>query len=376
MNEFVTVILWLLGGLSLGGAAAAHARLLPLPTPVPVPIWTHEVVAPHGGLNEIALDNDDEPHILYVDEGNGMLRYARREAGLWSAVDLTLFPVAVPTAEMAFDLALNPVDGAAYVAYSDSVKNEVFFGRQVGSIWQWQSLGQGGRLLSLRVAGDGTVHIVFVNGDTILYMTRDGTGWTSEPIGEPDPYVWNLFLDLDKAGQPHVAGTGANGSFYARRVGPDDWLVDMLDLANIAGMALDPAGEPRFLLTESEELWGRPPFARITLSLVRPSNGSWEKATLWIDDDWYVDADLTVGADGTAHVTFYDMQSRPHYVRIDDAFSLAREHPFERGLSNISLALDAAGDPRLAYHDGDHLQYARRDVVWHDAFIFVPIGLR
>lgn len=72
-------------------------------------------------------------------------------------------------------------------------------------------------------------------------------------------------MDLDSAGFPHVAWSGSGGSFYAQRLGPHAWDLAALpahELANIAGLVLDPNDQPHFLVTEAVPLYGRPPFAR------------------------------------------------------------------------------------------------------------------
>lgn len=375
MNRFVCVLMGVLGVLILSPAVASSFALS-TPSPIPVPVWLHDPVATGGYLNDVERDGANNPHVLFVDASVDMLRYARRVGGVWAVTDLRPFPDDAPPADLAFDLALNPIDDTPIVAYVDASQNALYFGSQVGATWKWEQLGPGGRLLSLRVSNDGVVHLSLVSGQVVTYYTLTGENWITEPIGEPDAYVWNLFLDLDTAGRPHVAGTGANGSFHASRVGPDDWSVAPLSLKNIEGLAIGPDDQPSYLITEAEQVGGHPPFSHVTLSVARQSAGDWVITPLWEGYDWYVECDTAVDPNGLLHVTFYDTDARPHYVVVDAPAGPFHEVPFAVGEGALRLALDSNGWPLLSHYDGVNLILSHREIRYYAEYAFLPIAQR
>lgn len=373
MKKFVLAILGLLGGLSLLAADSRDAQTAALSVSIPVPIWSHDLIGPGGYLNDVAIDSAGNPHVLYVDQSKAELRYARKMSGAWSIVALAPFPVDLPLSDLSIDLAIDPLTDEPVAAYVDTQRDGLYVGRLQGGLWWFDRVADGGRLMSLRLDGDGGMHLAYVSGRNIHYYWRTNGAWHSETIGEPQDYVWNLFLALDDAGFPHVAGTGSGGSFYAQRLGPGDWDTQVLpagELANIEGLALDADEQPHFLVTESEIMHGRPPFSRVTLSLVGRSAGQWEFTPLWQAYDWYVESRFVAGPDDTLHLIYYDTDARPHYVVSLPDGSLTRERPFGGGVGQLSLAFGADAQPWIGHHDGQNMFLSRRSVVTHAHIIY------
>ncbi|MBP6786097.1 MAG: hypothetical protein KA170_00810 [Candidatus Promineofilum sp.] len=380
MNKFVLAILGLVGGLSLVATDSLPAPLPLTTSAIPVPVWSDDTVAPGGGLNAIAIGDFEQPHVVLVDTASQRLLYGGREDTGWHIEDIAPFPVVAPPAELAVDLTFHYAEGAPYVAYVDAAENKLYLAHPVAGVWQREELGAGGRLLSVRIDLYEYIHIVLVSGQTIRYLLGHNGVWLEESIGEPNNYVWGLFLDVDHSGRPHVAGTGANGSFYATREGAGEWSVQSLEVANIEAFALFRGSDPYLLLTEAEPLWGRPPFSRVTLYLASYRDGEWHKQALWTDDDWYVESDLAAsdtipGDEDALHIVYYDAQGRPHYVIAPPGEPLHRERPFPFGTGEISLALDSTGRPYVAHYDGAQLIVSTRQIKLYDQTVYLPLGL-
>lgn len=371
MNWFVRVMLGLVSGLLLGYAAVSAASIS-TPPPIAVPVWTHDPIAPDGTQSDIELDAAGNPHVLFIDATTHTLRYARREAGVWVVDDLRPFPNGTPPADLAYDLALNPLDDMPIVAYVDTEEDALYVGSPEDGEWQWAEIGAGGRLLSLRVDAGGGAHLALVAGRVVAYYFKGVGNWVAEQVGDEDDYVWNLSLELDAAGRPHLAGTGANGSFHAYRAGSDDWEVTPLSLKNVEGLVLEPGGEPLYLISEAVAVGGRPPFSLVTLALARREASEWAIAPLWQDYDWYINSDVDIDAAGTIHLIFYDVAARPHYMIVKELSIVGHESPFQMGTGVMGLALDTDANPCLSRSDGANLFLTCREIRFFDEYAFAP----
>lgn len=371
MKRFVWATVGLVGGLLLSLATASAFTETTHP-PIAVPVWVHESIAPGGLENDVELDSNGQPHVLFVDSTNHILRYAHREGGAWVVADLRPFPNDTPPADLAYDLALNPLDDTPYVAYVDTGEEALYFGSPQSGAWQWDHIGPGGRLLSLRADGPGGIHMALVVGRIIAYYSLAGGQWAMEQVGPEDDYVWNLSLALDADGRPHLAGTGANGSFHAQRQGQDDWLVEALTLKNVEGLVIGSGGEPAYLITEAEEVFDRPPFSLVTLSLAQEQAGGRQVVPLWQDYDWYVTSEMAIDAGGAIHIAFYDVAGRPHYMVLDGMAVIRHESPFSSGAGVLGLALGGDGRPCVSHGTGANLLLSCREIRLFPEYAFVP----
>lgn len=379
MNKFVFAFLGLLGGLSLCVADSRAAAPVNPVLSIPVPIWSEESIGPGGTLNDVAVDSAGNPHVLYVDMAAEELRYARRVDGAWVVTPLGPFPVGSPPPDMVLDLAIDPTNDEPVVAYSNIERNSLYVGRPNEGVWWFERLDDIGQLLSLRVDPAGDAHLVYVRGSRIAYTYQVGGVWHRETIGEPVDAMWNLSMDLDSAGFPHVAWSGSSGSFHAQRLGPNAWDITTLpasELRQVISLAVDPADRPHFLVMKVELGHGWPPYSRITLLLAEHTGGSWEFTPLWQAYDWGVDARLVAGADGSLHVAYYDSDARPHYDVVDPDGRLSHDQPFDRGQGQMRLAPGTDGRPFISHFDGHTLFLSRQGIALHDRLIFGPAALR
>ena len=378
MNKFVCAFLGLLGGLSLCAADSRAAAPVNPTLSIPVPVWSQELIGSGGLLNDIAVDSAGNPHVLYVDAPAEELRYARQAGGAWGVNPLGPFPVDAPPPDLVLDLAIDPTNDEPVVAYGNVERNSLYVGRPNEGLW-WERLDDIGQLLSLRIDPAGDAHLVYVSGSHIAYTYQVGGVWRRETIGEPFDALWSLFMDLDSAGFPHVAWSGSGGSFYAQRLGPHAWDLAALpahELANIAGLVLDPNDQPHFLVTEAVPLYGRPPFARVTLFLVEHTGGSWEFVPLWRADDWGVAARMAAGAGGAIHGGYYDAEARPHYDIARPDGPPAHDRPFDRGQGRMSLVLGADGRPFISHFDGQTFILSRQGITFHDEAVYGLVVLK
>jgi hypothetical protein len=342
----------------------------------PVPIWNHEIITTGESLLALALDQAGIPHLAYYDPGVAKIRYATRSLGLWTTVDIAPFPALLPPDELSLDLAVNSVDSSPLVAYVDTTQNRLFVGQPEAGQWTVKDIAAGGRLLNLAFGRDGHIHLVIVQGQSLVYWTETGSVWTSEVIGEPDPYIWNLSLALDSQEHPNVAYTGGEGSFQASRRGMNDWQVDPLPFPNIEALALGRADEPHLLITRAEPQSGRPPFVLVSLLLAELESGVWSETPLHQEFDWAVQPDLVVDEMGGVHIAYHDVTGRLHYQRRDDQGRMIHEIlPGTDGPISLAVTAGQQPQPRLAHFHQTLLTYSMREEIPFEHQGHLPIIL-
>lgn len=184
--------------------------------------------------------------------------------------------------------------------------------------------GPAPRSLEMVVDGDNRRHVIYVarwdgNDDTLIYATTEDieSEWTLEAIA-PEHDLTSLSqkscaLAVDASGDVHVVYTRDNPDAvgnesetvvsYARRVGPGDWDVELVEdyllVRDRVDIAVAPDGTPHIAMAEDmfSAIWHA---TRV--------EGAWEAAL--VDD---------VGDVGTGHAIAVDDYGRPHISYVDRA---------------------------------------------------------
>ena len=167
--------------------------------------WTITLVAPGAGYaNSIAVDANDDPHIVTVS-GNGELLYARREGTEWRIE--TIPGGAIPFLRTSLVLDAN---GAAHVAFTrDASAREVCYATNANGFWEVEHVANG-EYSSMVLDPAGRPHVVLttsVAGEPALWHAfRDGVSWLGERIVEG--VFDNPAAACGRDGSLHVAAGG------------------------------------------------------------------------------------------------------------------------------------------------------------------------
>ncbi len=213
---------------------------------------------------------------------------------------------------------------------------------------------------SLALASNGSPHAVIARqagGPAILYATRDTSGWHVETAASPATVGGDRVIAIDGNGRPHLAYVDSAARITHAYRDAAGWHAEVADGSSVAGsycsLALDTQGYPRIAYRDS---------TGGTLKVASKSAGGWQVETIGAADASF----LAIAADtaGYARVS-YAYQGLRYAFR--DAGGWHVEQVGTTGetvvpLNSLSLALTAAGQPRLAASE----TYWERDATgWH-----------
>jgi hypothetical protein len=171
--------------------------------------WRTQVVDENGSFGELVLDSNNQPHIAYT---NGQeLKYAYLEGGVWTIQLVDRYEDIPPHLSIALDTNKNP-----YILYTAETSKLAF---QNGFDWSIQSLTNFTNLGSIHDLGN----IVIDSNDNprfiyrkvysdneitrdLVYASWDGSKWDTQ-IVDSEVSMNNLaaFLTLDSHNLPHIS---------------------------------------------------------------------------------------------------------------------------------------------------------------------------
>ncbi|MCW4005464.1 MAG: BNR repeat-containing protein [Candidatus Bathyarchaeota archaeon] len=163
----------------------------------------------------IALDPDDNPHIVYDADSGGILKYAYWNGTLWNLDEIDADPyIRYDSYDMAVDAEGNPHIScycSAYVFPPGITEYELRYATKSNSTWVIQtvdSAGTVGQYTSIAVDSLGNPHVSYydVTHSNLKYARFDGATWHLETVGSPLGTVGQYTsLALDSTDNPHVA---------------------------------------------------------------------------------------------------------------------------------------------------------------------------
>lgn len=280
----------------------------------------HEV----GQFSSMAIDQQGNFHIAYIDQTQKVLRYAYR-----GRLDKKWFSLEVGPGEGACSLAVDAA-GRPHIAYISQFNGGLRYATWDGKKWHFQLI-DGERIeffTSIQLDSQGHpkisyYHRLYPDGSYALrlkYAYFDGSTWFIQTVDQRFGTGKFNSLALDASGNPHIAysDTDTLGLRYAHWDG-SHWLFASPDSAQLNGgtvgwadsIAVDSAGNPHIAYLD-------PSHRR--LKYAHKHGDTWER------------------------------ESVEHIVGKADA------------VDRVSLKLDTHGHPHIAYYEGGRgeLHYASR----------------
>lgn len=379
-----------------------------------------------GEYTSLALDVEGHPHISYLDRSNDDLKYARHDGSAWQIetvesegrvgrnTSLILDPAGRPHIihgsikenSPGDDLRYTYYDGSTWqteivdhdvflsfgyaslvldeetqprVAYYDMKAFELRYARYDGTAWQVEVVDNGGEYggdVSMALDDSGRPHISYYDqhNDQVKHAHYDGAAWRVDVVESAlGHWAGNTSLALDLGGRPHMSYTNydeysGNGKAlrYAHYDG-SSWQIEIVDkggdLGGSTSLALDSNGHPHVGYVDS---------LRHELKYAHHDGVSW--STVVVDTGGHVGAEvsLALDAEDLPHMAFYSYTTVIHgftdtdlmYAHHDGSSWRVETVESEGNVGSfVSLAVDSAGRPHIAYFDHTHgaLKYATQD---------------
>jgi hypothetical protein len=329
-------------------------------------VWTFEKVD-SGGVgtySSLALDGAGRPRISYWDYTNGHLKYAAWDGSAWNITPVdTAGNVGIHTS-----LALD-ASGQPRIAYQDATTFSVKYAEWTGSTWVVTSPPMGhDSLPHLAIDGAGNPWISDYGYD--LYRPRlshrVGSTWVKETFASDDPAGQPTAVAREPSGNVALAYTGSPGStLRLARLSSGAWTNETVDEYREAGqesqLALDGAGLAHisYLNNTRHEVW----------YATRDAQGAWTRRSVRAVGNGQESptgghTSIAVEPGGTAHIVWYNAANKSveHGVWSGSSWNIEVVDSPSSGAVWSSIALDAAGQARIAYINGNFaLLYASRN---------------
>ncbi|HEC80335.1 MAG TPA: hypothetical protein ENI43_03665, partial [Firmicutes bacterium] len=166
----------------------------------------------HYGSNAIDLDSNNNPHILYYDLGNGILRYAYYDGDEW-----IYDTISDPDYWYGdgLDLVLDESDHPN-ISFHEWNHGDLYYGYMEGDEWVTVMIGSyegdAGLDNSISLDSDNYPHIAYnhdvyePSGRDLRYAYFDGEEWHIEVVDDENRYQgWFCSIALDSNDYPHIA---------------------------------------------------------------------------------------------------------------------------------------------------------------------------
>ncbi len=373
------VLLPVVMGLALGLPRVAGAEAVGLRVALGDP-WTTQTVDSVGDVGSytaLALDVSGYPHISYYDATNRDLRYARWTGSEWTSEAVDSAGAVGMYTSLVLDAADHP-----HISYCDSTNRDLKYARWTGSGWAAEtvdSAGDIGMYTSLALDAAGHPHVAYCDSTNrdLKYAYWTGAQWAIQTVDSAGDVGLMASLSLDGGGNPHISyyDDTSDDLKYARWMG-DRWAIETVDGGRAqaglySAVKVDAAGHAH--ISYCELYWPNVnPEPTTYLKYARWTGAAWSLQNVELIQPGHAPkhTSLALDAAGDPHIAYFRYlgsgQGSLKYAHwtgsswtlevVDDA-GYAGEY--------CSLALDAAGSPHVSYYarvSGD-LRYARKGQV-------------
>ena len=322
-----------------------------------------------GTYTSLALDVEDRPHISYRDYRRLDLRYAHHDGATW----ITETVDAVGDAGTYTSLALDST-GQPRIAYCASAVGapasltQIRYAAYDGVAWITEtvdSAGLGGTYTSLALDSGDRPHISYYHSPSgdLVYAAYDGVAWITETVASAGDGGGYTSLALDRADHPHIGYyNGADGDLkYAYHDGVT-WISDTVDSAGDVGLyaslALDAGDRPHVGYC----LGSGPAAACNELRYAHLDVPTWITETVTLDDA-LAHISLALDGAGLPHIAYRGAAGLKVARWISETWAIETADGGDVG-NYPSLVLDSVSYPHVSCHDqaGGNLRYAEYDL--------------
>ncbi len=334
--------------------------------------WTLQIVEADldsGKNNALAFDSLDKPHIAYLDDWNGVVRYASLSGTTWTS------EVAIGSGSLAM-IKSNPMSLAfgtgdmPMIAMSlgetDPSQTLVWLVYKSGGVWQTDQTydlvgSSGARWPSIAADSSGKPHISYFDYNTgqLHYAKLTAWGpdtWSNTVIDSGAQVGQGVSMAMDRFGQPHIAYMDLSHGImkYATQY-LGTWKVMVV---NVTGMhpahghalAVDSTGKPHIAYSDSSA-------KKIMYATLNGSNWTAEI----VADDTGTDVEkyisMAFDAGNNPHISFHDSSysaiNLKYAHKVSGVWQVSEVDKLPTGITGLynSIAIDSNGVPHISYYN-------------------------
>lgn len=322
-----------------------------------------------GTYSSLALDQDGNPHISYLDETSYDVKYTRQDGDDWDEQTVDTLTI---LAWSNTSLALNG-NGQPQIAYPFSNPCRIGHAQWEGNQWQLVKLDVGGcsEYVSLDLDGNGEPCISYYrwtpDGARIYLKCRQAAGWQPSSLVDILHYSFiqeeALYhsLVLQNDGTPHLSYyrqilSNPGQLWYATR-SDGSWVRTVVDegpdVGSYSSLALDSQSHPHISYYDN---------ANHDLKYAKWNGSQWDTETVdsSIDVGSYTSLDLD-GSD-KPYISYYDATNHDlKYAHLTGGQWLVETVDSSGDVGEwTSLMVNAAGNAHISYYDrtNSDLKYA------------------
>jgi hypothetical protein len=310
--------------------------------------WNIQTVAQGIGALSLALNASNTPHIqfgfgYFSWNGSGWSRQNIDPSAYGGNLYGSLF--------LAFDSK-----GYPHVCFDTS--HGLKYASLIGSEWSVQVVDSYGEFPSLVVDKAGNPRVSYLDGYVLEYAFWNGTGWSTQDVDSAARVGDSSSLALDSKGNPHICYDGGpDGTLRQAYWNGSGWSIQ--DVAPVRAwsicLKIDQNDKLHLCYTVGGDDSG--------LKYATFSGSNWSIQTV---DETGWDASLALDSLGNPHIAYeLDNGAGHKYTKWTGSswstYTIDQEGSSSiRGNNFVSLALDSARNPHIAYftHDGMKYVYA------------------
>lgn len=197
-----------------------------------------------GFYPAIALDSEDNPHVVYND-GNYLLKYAHKDQNGWHIENIAYADTSYTTIMM--------YNGTPRIGFFDNGLETVKYAYKNGTNWVVESVAQSaGHFNSMALDSSGNPRIAYYDQYTgsLKCAIRSGQNkWISVTVdNSTDLGPWNS-LKIDSLGNPHISYIQSDGILKYAYWNGLNWINEVVDAIQTQGtnLILDELGDPKII---------------------------------------------------------------------------------------------------------------------------------
>jgi hypothetical protein len=192
-----------------------------------------------GSVLAIAVGTDNLTQIAYYDKTNNRIKLAKQTSiinNTWDIQAVANFTGSLKGIRLALDSQNNPVILYGYTVTSNgNTDYYTWIMEKTGATWSGTEVASSGivfPLVDLKTKKDGTVCMMYyewgstgISGTGFNYSCLISGNWQNQVVGKNNDHVWDIYLQYDNAGNPHILykSDGYFGHFY---YDGSQWLFD------------------------------------------------------------------------------------------------------------------------------------------------------